>query len=145
MSNLIVLLLSVEFWSIMTHYCVINGTQYQRWLKIVSLTVSLLTDNCLVRLTHGQMINGKPYQFWTKLALLIVSLLIIIVLVYCDLLLCNQWNTISEMTKIVSLTVSLLTDDWSVKLTHGQMINGKPYQFWAKTALLIVSLLITIV
>ena len=76
MSNLIVLLLSIDFWSIMTHYCVINGKQYQRWLKIATLTVSLLTDNCLVNLTHGSMINGKPYQFWTKLALLIVSLLI---------------------------------------------------------------------
>ena len=29
-SDLIVLLLSIEFWSIMTQYCVINGKQYQR-------------------------------------------------------------------------------------------------------------------
>ena len=44
MSNLIVLLLIVEFWSIVTRYCVINGIQYQRWLKIASLTDSLLSN-----------------------------------------------------------------------------------------------------
>ena len=65
MTNLIVLSLFIGFWSIATCY-VINGIQYQRWLKIVTLTDSLLTDDWSVKLTHGQMINGNPYQFWLK-------------------------------------------------------------------------------
>ena len=35
------------------------------------------------------------------------------ILVYCDPLSCDQWSTISEITKIVSLTDSLLSNQWN--------------------------------
>ena len=57
MTDLIVLSLFIGYWSMATWY-VVNGIQYQRWLKIVALTDSLLTD--------GQMIDGNSYQFWLK-------------------------------------------------------------------------------
>ena len=44
MTSLIVFILAVGFWSIVTLYRVINGVQYQRLLKIVSLTDSLLSN-----------------------------------------------------------------------------------------------------
>ena len=54
--------------SINTMYWVVNGIQYQRWLKIVSLTVSLLTDNWLVN-TMYWVVNGMQYQRWLKISI----------------------------------------------------------------------------
>ena len=118
------------------------GKQYQRWLKKPLRLFPYWLLVKLVNLTHRFMINGEPYQIWTTMSYLIV-LLLSIDFGLCDPIMCNQWkpNIRDGLKKPLWLFPYWLIIRM-VNLTHRFIINGNPYQIYAKLAFLIVSLLI---
>ena len=97
----------------MTHKF-INDEKLALELSLVDvLTVSSLFLIIVVFMTCQFRVQLKPYQFGQRYDQSDCFHISCWILVYCDPLSCNQWSTISEITKIVSLTDSLLSNQWN--------------------------------